>query len=249
MKERLNGKVALITGASSGIGEATAFTLARAGAKVALVARRTARLEDLARKISDAGGTALPIQADVSDPDQVWPAVRKVAERLDQIDILVNNAGVMLLGPVLGADVTDWQRIINVNVLGLMYCTHAVLPFMVNERTGHIVNISSVSGRIASAGSAVYNASKWAVGAFSEALRQEVHKHGIRVTLIEPGAVLTELTDHITNPDAKERVKSWVATMTPLTSEDIARSILYAVSQPPHVNVNEILIRPTDQNP
>ena len=146
-----------------------------------------------------------------------------------------------------GADTEDWRRMVNTNVLGLMYATHAALPIMKAQGEGHIVNISSVAGRLAQAGSGVYNATKWAVGGFSEALRQEVHNDKIRVTIIEPGAVATELTDHITNPEAKQRVKTWVQSLTPLESEDIAAAIVYAVTQPLRVNVNEILIRPTDQ--
>lgn len=247
MSSKLDGKVAIVTGASSGIGEATALALAAEGAKVALVARRADRLEKLVKRISESGGQALPIVADVADDTQAHEMVQKAKEQFGRVDILVNNAGVMLNGPIEGADTEDWRRMVNTNVLGLMYATHAALPIMKAQGEGHIVNISSVAGRVAQAGSAVYNATKWGVGGFSEALRQEVHKDKIRVTIIEPGAVATELTEHITNPAAKERIQAWVKSLTPLESEDIAAAIIYAVTQPPRVNVNEILIRPTDQ--
>ncbi len=247
MSSKLDGKVAIVTGASSGIGEATALALAAEGAKVALVARRAERLSNLVQRISESGGQALPIVADVVDDTQAHEMVQKAKEQFGRVDILVNNAGVMLNGPIEGADTEDWRRMVNTNVLGLMYATHAALPIMKAQGEGHIVNISSVAGRVAQAGSAVYNATKWGVGGFSEALRQEVHKDKIRVTIIEPGAVATELTEHITNPAAKERIQAWVKSLTPLESEDIAAAIIYAVTQPPRVNVNEILIRPTDQ--
>ena len=243
----LSEKVAIITGASSGIGEATALALAAQGAQVVIVARRGDRLEKVAQQISETGGKALQIIADVTDEAQVRQMVDKAQAELGRVDILVNNAGVMLLGPIDGADTEDWRRMVNLNVLGLMYATHAVLPLMKAQGEGHIINISSVAGRTASANVGVYNATKWGVGAFSEALRQEVHKDKIRVTVIEPGIVATELGEHITNIEVKERLQARVAAMTPLESEDIAAAIVYAVTQPPRVNVNEILIRPTDQ--
>lgn len=247
MSSKLEGKVAIVTGASSGIGEATALALSTEGAKVALVARRADRLEKLVKRISESGRQALPIVADVADDTQAHEMVQKAQDQFGRVDILVNNAGVMLNGSIEGADTEDWRRMVNTNVLGLMYATHAALPIMKAQGEGHIVNISSVAGRVAQAGSAVYNATKWGVGGFSEALRQEVHKDKIRVTIIEPGAVATELTEHITNPAAKKRIQAWVKSLTPLESEDIAAAIIYAVTQPPRVNVNEILIRPTDQ--
>lgn len=247
MAGKLNGKVALVTGASSGIGEATALALAAEGAYVAMAARRHERLEELAKQIEDNGGQAMPIIADVADEKQANDMVHTANGRWGHLDIVVNNAGLMLLGPIGGADTEDWRRMVSVNLLGLMYTTHAVLPVLKGQRSGHIVNISSVAGRTARAGSGVYNATKWGVGAFSEALRQEVYSDGIRVTIIEPGAVATELTEHITNPDAKRETQEWVHSLRQLQSEDIAAAILYAVTQPEHVNVNEILIRPTDQ--
>lgn len=248
MAGKLDGKTALVTGASSGIGEATALALAAEGAKVAIAARRADRLETLAARIRDGGtGQAFPIEADVSDEDQARNMVVTANEQLGGLDILVNNAGVMLLGLIGGADTEDWRRMMNTNVLGLMYATHAALPIMKARGSGHIVNVSSVAGRTARAGSGVYNASKWGVGAFSESLRQEVSKDKIRVTIIEPGAVATELTHHITDQAAKQQAQEFVKAMTPLEAEDIAAAIVYAVTQPSRVNVNEILIRPTDQ--
>lgn len=248
MAGKLNGKVAIVTGASSGIGEATALALAAEGARVAAVARRADRLETLTKSIAQSGGQAIPIVADVADEAQTRDMVDKTNAQWGRVDILVNNAGLMLLGLIDGADTEDWRRMMNINVLGLMYATHAVLPIMKKQGEGHIVNISSVAGRIARAGTGVYNATKWGVGAFSEALRQEVYKDKIRVTIIEPGVVATELQQHITDPSAKEQIQAYVQSMTPLESEDIAAAIVYAVTQPPRVNVNEILIRPTDQD-
>ncbi len=247
MAGKLDGKTALVTGASSGIGEATALALAAEGAAVAISGRRTDRLEALARRIESGGGTVKVITADVSVEDQAREMTAVANAALGRLDILVNNAGVMLLGPIVNADTEDWRRMIETNVLGLMYATHAVLPLMRAQGSGHVVNISSVAGRTARAGAGVYNASKWGVGAFSESLRQEVYKDKIRVTIIEPGAVATELTHHITNAEAKQQIEQFVGNMTPLESEDIAAAIVYAVTQPQRVNVNEILIRPTDQ--
>ena len=247
MAGKLDGKVALITGASSGIGEATALALAAEGAKVALAARRQDRLATLAEQISGKGGQAITLVVDATDEAQVSEMVQKTRAEYGRLDILVNNAGVMLLGPIAGANTEDWRRMVNINLLGLMYATHAALPVMKEQGEGHIINISSVAGRTARAGAAVYNATKWGVGAFSEALRQEVYKDKIRVTIIEPGAVATELTEHITDPETKEKTQAWVQSMKQLESEDIAAAIVYAVTQAPHVNVNEILIRPTEQ--
>lgn len=247
MADKLRGKVALVTGASSGIGEATALALAAEGANVAVAARRVDRLETLIKRIEEGGGHAISIQADVADEVQAREMIRTAHDRWGRLDILVNNAGVMLLGQIDGADTEDWRRMVNTNVLGLMYATHAALPLMKAQNVGHVVNISSVAGRTARAGSGAYNASKWGVVAFSEALRQEVYQNHIRVTVIEPGAVATELTEHITDSRAKKEIQEFVQAMTPLESEDIAAAVVYAVTQPQRVNVNEILIRPTDQ--
>jgi len=245
--DTLAGKVAVVTGASSGIGEATALALAGKGAGVVLVARREERLQELARQVRSAGGRAEVVVADIAQEAQARLAVERAVNAFGRVDILVNNAGLMLLGPVTGADTTDWRRMIDVNLLGLMYTTHAALPHMRTGGGGHIVNISSVSGRGASPTSAGYSASKWGVGGFSEGLRQEVRLDRIRVTVIEPGVVATELTDHITHQDTKTAYEGRIGTMTPLESEDIAAAVVYAVTQPERVNVNEILIRPLDQ--
>jgi NADP-dependent 3-hydroxy acid dehydrogenase YdfG len=173
--------------------------------------------------------------------------VARTREELGGLDVLVNNAGVMLLGTIVGADTEDWRRMIQTNVLGVMYMTAAAIEGMVEQGSGDIVNMSSVAGRTARKGAGVYNASKWAVNAFAESLRQEVTGRGVRIGLVEPGAVATELTDHITQPEAKRASKEMAQNMRPLQSEDIARAVLYLVTQPPHVAVNEVLVRPTDQ--
>ncbi len=243
----LDGKVALVTGASSGIGEATAVALAEAGAAVAIGARRTDRLDALSARLRKTGASVLQLELDVTDEAACADAVRRTWEELGGLDVLVNNAGVMLLGTIVGADPEDWRRMLSTNVLGLLYMTHAAIDGMVEQGSGDIVNISSVAGRTARKGAGVYNASKWAVNAFSESLRQEVTGRGVRISLVEPGAVATELTDHITQPEAKAASKEMAANMTPLQADDIARAILYVVIQPPHVAVNEMLVRPTDQ--
>ncbi len=243
----LSGKVALVTGASSGIGEATALALAQAGAAVAIGARRADRLEALAAKLRDDGARVLALDLDVTDEAACRDAVARTRTELGGLDVLVNNAGVMLLGTIVGADVEDWRRMLSTNVLGLMYTTHAAIDGMLEQGSGDVVNVSSVAGRTARKGAGVYNASKWAVNAFSESLRQEVTTRGVRVSLVEPGAVATELTDHITQPDAKADVQRMVGGMTPLQAEDVARAIVYVVTQPPHVAVNEVLVRPTQQ--
>jgi NADP-dependent 3-hydroxy acid dehydrogenase YdfG len=243
----LDGKVALVTGASSGIGEATAVALAEAGAAVAIGARRKDRLDALATRLRDDGATVIELQLDVTDEQACQDAVRRTRKELGGLDILVNNAGVMLLGTIVGADTEDWRRTLSTNVLGVMYMTHAAIEGMVAQGSGDIVNMSSVAGRVARKGAGVYNASKWAVNAFSESLRQEVTGRGVRVGLVEPGAVATELTDHITQPEAKAASVQMYTSMRSLHAVDIARAVLYQVTQPPYVAVNEILIRPTDQ--
>ena len=244
----LEGQVAAITGASSGIGEATAIAFARAGAKVSLAARRADRIEALAKKIADQGGQAEVFPTDVGREDEARAFIDGTRERLGRVDILVNNAGVMLLGPVIGADTAEWRRMVEVNMLGLLYCTHAVLPIMGEQGSGHIVNVSSVAGRHANFGSAVYNLTKFGVNGFSEALRQELTPANVRVTVIEPGFVATELQSHNTHPmvlEAMERMREEIG--EPLEPEDIAEAILYAVASPRRVSVNEVMVRPTGQ--
>jgi NADP-dependent 3-hydroxy acid dehydrogenase YdfG len=244
----LEGRAAAITGASSGIGEATALALARAGASVALAARRADRIEALAKRIEDEGGRAIALPTDVAVEDESRAFVAHAYEHLGRLDILVNNAGVMLLGPVEGADTEDWRQMVDANVYGVLYCTHAALPVMREQGGGHIVNVSSVAGRHANAGSAVYNLTKFGVTAFSEALRQEALHSNIRVTVIEPGFVETELQGHNVNPIVVETMAQMLEQIgQPLQAQDIADTILYAVSRPPHVALNELLIRPTRQ--
>ena len=247
MANTLQGKVALVTGASSGIGEATALALAEQGAHVALVARRQERLQELAQRIEQKGVRALPLSADASSEEEVQKVVQQTKDQFGRIDIVVNDAGVMLLGKIDGANTDEWRQMIGINVLGLLYMTHSVLPIMKQQQSGHIVNLSSVAGRTARMGSGVYNVTKWGVVAFSEALRQEVLSSNIRVTTIEPGAVATELSSHISDEQVRKQQEEWVSKITPLASEDIANAIIYAVTQPQHVDVNEILIRPTQQ--
>jgi NADP-dependent 3-hydroxy acid dehydrogenase YdfG len=248
MSATLEGRRAVVTGASSGIGEATAMALAGEGAAVALGARRKDRLDGLGERIAAAGGTAHPFEVDISDEAAARSFVEGAAEQMGGLDILVNNAGVMLLGPIDGADTEQWRQMVGVNLLGLLYCTHAALPLMRDSGGGHIVNLSSVAGRTASLGSGVYNLTKWGVNGFSESLRQEAMHSGIRVTVVEPGFVGTELQGHNTNPVVVEAIeKMREQTGEVLEVSDIAGAILYAVSQPQRVNINEILVRPTGQ--
>ncbi len=237
-----------ITGASSGIGEATALALAGAGASVSLGARRRDRVDALAERISADGGTAVPIEVDVGDEGQAREFVERSHRDLGGLDGLVNNAGLMLLGPVEGTDTDEWRRMVDVNVLGLLYCTHAALPVMRSGGGGDIVNVSSVAGRNASAGAAVYNFTKFGVTGFSEALRQEALHSQVRVTCIEPGFVETELQEQNTNPmvlQGVEKMRDQIGKV--LAPDDIAGAILYALSQPAHVSINEVLVRPTGQ--
>jgi NADP-dependent 3-hydroxy acid dehydrogenase YdfG len=252
MTQSLEGTVALVTGASSGIGEATAATLAREGAAVALVARRRDRLEALAARIADGGGNALVIEADVTEKQQAQRAVEATVSELGRLDTLVNNAGVMLLGPIVGAPLEEWEQMVHLNLLGLLYCTHAALPHLLSAAAGQpravadVVNVSSVAGRVARRNSGVYNATKFGVGAFSESLRQELASRHVRVTIIEPGATSTELASH-NRPEILEEISANFSGIARLESDDIANSVHYAVTQPSHVAVNEILIRPTEQ--
>jgi NADP-dependent 3-hydroxy acid dehydrogenase YdfG len=249
----LEGTVALVTGASSGIGAACARAFAAEGAAVALVARRVDRLEGLAQEIDASGGTALPLEADVTDRKAAESAVRRTVDELGRLDTLVNNAGVMLLGPIVDAPVDEWERMVALNVVGLLYCANAAIPHLLDASedehgrgVADLVNISSVAGRVARSGSGVYNATKHAVGAFSEALRQEVTARHLRVSLVEPGAVDTELPSH-NRPEIRESLEKRFAGMERLQAEDIANAIIYIVTRPRHVAINEILIRPTDQ--
>ncbi len=238
MKSVLQGTVALVTGASSGIGAATASALAAQGASVALAARRRDRLEAVAGAIRDQGGTALVLECDVTDEQEATGAVDRTVSELGRLDTLINNAGVMLLGPVVGAPVREWQRMVDLNVLGLLYCAHAALPHLLRAAEGgprqvaDMVNISSVAGRAARNGNGVYSLTKHGVGAFSESLRQEVTKRYVRVSLVEPGATATELASH-NRPEVLEAMRNQIGQT--IEAEEIADAITYIVTRPRHV--------------
>jgi len=250
VKPVLEGTVALVTGASSGIGAATAAALAAQGAAVALAARRRDRLEALAAGISDQGGTALVLESDVTDEQQAADAVARTVAELGRLDTLINNAGVMLLGPAAGAPLSEWQQMVELNVLGLLYCAHAALPHLLRaaadgpREVADMVNISSVAGRSARNGNGVYSLTKHGVGAFSESLRQEVANRYVRVSLVEPGATATELAGH-NRPEVLDSIRNQFGQT--MRAEDIADAIIYIVTRPRHVAVNEMLIRPTEQ--
>ncbi len=250
MNQALNGTVALVTGASSGIGAAAAAALAAQGAAVALAARRKDKLEELAAAIRSGGGTALVVEADVTLEPQARAAVERTAAELGRLDTLINNAGLMLLGPIAEAPVEEWQRMVDLNVLGLLYCAHAALPHLLRaaadgpRQVADMVNISSVAGRAARSFNGVYSLTKHGIGAFSESLRQELAKQYVRVSLVEPGATATELVTH-NRPEIIEGVRSQLGQT--MTAADIADAIAYIVTRPRHVAVNEMLIRPTEQ--
>jgi NADP-dependent 3-hydroxy acid dehydrogenase YdfG len=233
----LSGRVVAVTGASSGIGEATALACAQAGAAVALAARRIDRSEDLAERLAAEGGRAIAVETDVGEEEQARRFVERAHSELGRLDVLVNNAGVMLLGPIENAPTEEWRRMIHANVFGVLYCTHAALPLMREQG----------DGRVARQGSGVYNLTKFGIGAFSESLRQEAVALGLRVTLIEPGAVATELPRH-NRPEVLEQLAKRFAGLTPLAADDIAAAILYAIRQPENVSVNQLLVRPRGQS-
>src|SRR5436305_7233556 len=252
MARTLDGTVALVTGASSGIGEATARALAELGAAVALVARRKERLERLAAEITPKGGRAVVLETDVTDQAQAVAAVERTVAELGRLDTVINNAGVMLLGPIVGAPVEEWERMVRLNVLGLLYTAHAALPHLLRaaedspRRVADLVNVSSVAGRVARAGSGVYNLTKFGVGAFSESLRQEVTGRHVRVSLVEPGAGDTELITHL-RPEIAEQTAQRFGKIEKLEAGDVAEAIAYVVTRPRRMAVNEILIRPAEQ--
>jgi len=244
----IKDKVAIITGASSGIGYATALALSNAGAKVAIGARRTDRLSDLETKIRENGNDVFSHKLDVTKKDECNSFVDAVLQKWGTVDILVNNAGLMPLSFFKNLKIDEWEQMIDVNLKGVLYCTAAVVPKMLEQKSGHIVNISSVAGRIVFPAGSVYCATKHAITALTEGLRQELSvRKNIRVTCIEPGVVATELTNTITDESLQGFVEN-VKKMESLQSEDIANAILYAVESPKHVNVNEVLIRPTTQD-
>jgi NADP-dependent 3-hydroxy acid dehydrogenase YdfG len=250
--ESLAGTVALVTGASSGIGEATALALAENGAAVAIAARRVDRLETLAQRIRDGGGTALVIEADLTDQARARAAVERTAAELGRLDTLINNAGMMLLGPVLDAPTDEWWQMLDINVRAVLNCADAALPHLLAaaqdspRNVADMVNISSVAGRTVRRGSAVYNLTKHGVGAFSESLRQEVAQRHVRVSLVEPGATATELRSH-NRPEIRKMQDERFAGVRTMDAADIADAVLYIVTRPWHMAVNEILIRPTEQ--
>jgi NADP-dependent 3-hydroxy acid dehydrogenase YdfG len=241
----LAGRVAAVTGASSGIGAATATALSRAGAAVALAARRRDRLEEVAQALESPSSIH---EVDVSDEQQARSFIEAAHAEHGALHVLVNNAGLMLLGAVHGADTADWRRMLDVNLWGLLVCTHAALPLIAGSGGGDVVNVSSVAGRRADAGAAVYNMTKFGVHAFSEALRQEALHAGVRVTVVAPGFVETELQGHNTDPvvvRAMARSREQIGEV--LEPEDVAEAIVHAVTRPPHVCVNEVVVRPTGQ--
>ncbi|MDQ3942582.1 MAG: SDR family NAD(P)-dependent oxidoreductase [Actinomycetota bacterium] len=244
---KLDGKVAVITGASSGIGEATAEALAAEGATVVIAARREDRLDDLVGRINGNGGEALAVACDVTDEEQAHDLIQRAKEEFGRVDVLVNNAGVMQLSKVEKGLSDEWRRMFEVNVLGLLYATDAAIQVMKEQGSGHLVNISSLASRGTRPGLGVYSGTKTAVNAISEALRQELLEDHIRVTMVEPGAVETELPDHITDEEAREGLSTLLEQLDPLKAEDIANAIVYVVTQPERVSINEILIRPSQQ--
>jgi NADP-dependent 3-hydroxy acid dehydrogenase YdfG len=253
MTSKLTNTVGLVTGASSGIGAATARALAALGASVALVARRRDRLETLAAQITKMGGTALVVEADIAERAQAEAAVRHTIGRFGRLDILVNNAGLMLLGPVVGADAEEWDRMLAVNVRGLLNTTHVALPHLLRtaqegpRRVADIVNISSIAGRVAWSGYGVYNLTKFGVNGFTEALRQEVTQRHVRVGVVEPGGVATELGSH-NKPEVRSKmIDPFYEQTEVLAPEDVADGIAYMVTRPRHIAIGELWIMPTDQ--
>lgn len=246
MSEQLKGRTAVITGASSGIGAATARALSAEGAAVALLARRAGRVEALATEIVGGGGRALALVADVQDRDSVERAAEAIKVELGPVDMLVNNAGVMLLSAFKSGKADEWRTMVDTNLTGALVVTDVFLPTLIGER-GDIVNISSVAGRTTGVNSSVYNATKWGLTAWSDALRKELVDDGVRVIVIEPGAVATELTDHISDELIRTGAKDFYDSIDALQAEDIAATIAFAVGRPHHVSLNEILIRPTGQ--
>ena len=244
----LEGKTALITGASSGIGAATALKLAANGAKVGLAARRTERLEEIVSQISRAGGQAIALEMDVVDVASVQAGVSRLAEAFGSIDIVFNNAGLMPLSDIDALKTDEWHRMVDVNIKGVLNTTAAVLPHMIGQKSGHIVNTSSIAGRKVFGGLTVYCATKHAITALSDGMRIELgKKHNIRVTCVQPGAVETELYDQISDPAARQQMEDLKTQMEFLKAEDIAETVLFAVESPRHVDIAEVFVMPTQQ--
>lgn len=249
MRKKLNGRVALITGASSGIGAATAKIFATAGIRVGIAARRIDRLNQLQEEIAKAGGEALAIEMDVADIASVKSGITKLMEAYGSIDILLNNAGIMPISDIDQLHTDEWNRMVDINIKGVLNTTAAVLPHMIKNHSGHIFNTSSIAGRkVFGPGFTVYSATKFAVTAFSEGLRMEVgKKHNIRVTCIQPGAVDTELPNQTTDATKRQQLDVYKKEITYLKPEDIANCIMYALQAPEHVNLAELFILPTEQ--
>lgn len=246
MDNSISGKIIVITGASSGLGEAAARLLAAEGATVVLGARRVERIEALAAELTQAGGRAFALATDVTRREQVQALIDTAVERYGRVDVLLNNAGLMPSSPLDRLKVEDWERMIDVNIKGVLYGIAAALPHMQRQQAGHIINVSSVAGHKVRAGGAVYSATKHAVRALSEGLRQEVKPWNIRTTVISPGAVATELPDSATEPDMAEGFRQYYASIA-IPADSFARAVAFAVSQPDEVDINEILFRPTRQ--
>lgn len=253
MTSVLSGSIAIVTGASSGIGEATARRLADEGATVVVVARRKDRLDALVDTIKAAGGDALAISADITEQAQAQSVVQTVVDRFGRLDILVNNAGLMLLGPVVAADTTEWERMIAINVRGLLYLTHAALPHLLSaaetssRQVADIVNVSSIAGRQAWANFGVYNLTKFGVNGFTESLRQEVTRRHVRVGVLEPGAVDTELGSHNNDAIKADLLEPFNERHERLAPADIADGIAFMVTRPRHASIAEMLVLPTEQ--
>ena len=246
MSEPIKGKVIVITGASSGLGEAAARHLSHQGASVALGARRAGRIEALAAELTAVGGQALAVTTDVTHSEQVKRLVDTAVERYGRIDVLINNAGLMPHSPLERLKLDDWNRMIDVNVKGVLYGIAAALPHMIRRKSGHIVNVASVAGHVVRPGSAVYSATKTAVRVISEGLRQEVKPYNIRTTIISPGAVSSELPDSITESDVNSDIRKFYEAMA-IPADSFARAVAFAIGQPEEVDINEILYRPTRQ--
>jgi len=245
MSNNIKGKVVVITGASSGLGEASARLLSGQGASVVLGARRVDRIQSLADELTGSGGKALAITTDVTQYDQVKRLVDAAVRTYGRIDVMINNAGLMPMSPLERMKIDDWNQMIDVNIKGVLYGIAAALLYMKQQRAGHIINVSSVAGHKVRAGGAVYAATKHAVLALSEGLRQEVKHYNIRTTVISPGAVATELPNSVTEPDIAENIRKVYEIAIP--AESFARAVVFAMSQPEEVDVNEILFRPTRQ--
>jgi len=245
MSDNIAGKIVVITGASSGLGEASARFLCAQGASVVLGARRVDRMQALAGELNGRGGKALALKTDVTRREQVQALVDAAVQTYGKIDVMINNAGLMPQSPLERLKVDDWDRMIDVNIKGVLYGIAAALPYMKRQKSGHIINVSSVAGHKVRPGGAVYSATKHAVRVLSEGLRQEVKPYNIRTTVISPGAVDTELPNSITEPDIAENIRKVYELAIP--AESFARAVAFAMSQPEDVDVNEILYRPTRQ--